>query len=99
MPIDDNKFSAMNTSENVPSDKTRAKMHPRAKKHITTNQYILDTNDCKSRSFINSYTVSVFIFPDSISGVNIVSDSSVPSPARRDIFHSSQIPIYLIHCV
>jgi len=66
-PTDDNRFSAINTSLNVPSVKTNANIHPTAKKHKTTSQYILEINDCKSRSFINSYTVSDFIFPDSMS--------------------------------
>ena len=38
MPTDDSKFSAMNTSLNVPSDRTRAMMMPTAKKQQMTNQ-------------------------------------------------------------
>ena len=38
MPMDDSKFSAMKTSEKVPSDNTNAKIQPMAKKHITTSQ-------------------------------------------------------------
>lgn len=38
MPMDDSKFSAMKTSEKVPSERTSARMIPTAKKHMITSQ-------------------------------------------------------------
>lgn len=38
IPIDESKFSAMKTSENVPSERTSANIIPTAKKHMITNQ-------------------------------------------------------------
>jgi len=54
IPMEDSRFSAMNTSEKVPSDRTSASMIPTAKKHSMTNQYILVTNVCRSRNFMSS---------------------------------------------
>ena len=85
MPMDDNRFSAIKTSEKVPSDKTNARIQPIAKNQRTTSQYILEINDWRSRNFMSSYIVFVFILlPDSISSI-IESDSSFPTPALRDI--------------
>ena len=38
IPIDERRFSAMKTSENVPSESTSANIIPTAKKHKMTNQ-------------------------------------------------------------
>ena len=86
MPTDDSKFSAMKTSLNVPSDRTRAIMMPTAKKQQMTRQYILVTKDCNSRNFISSYTLLGLSLPDSMSGAIIRSVSLSPVDERRDMF-------------